>query len=157
MTPPNVTQVTQPDADAFLALLHAAFAYMGNRIDPPSSLHRLTPQTIRDFASDNVLLAILDANKSPLACLFVTKNPDHLYLGKWAVHPDHQGKGYARALLNWVEAQPGNAQYIELETRIELTENHAYFQRQGFAITGETRHPGYTRTTGLTMRKPLIS
>ena len=143
------------DADAIHALLHDAFAYMADRIDPPSSLLRLTAQGIREFAQQNILLAIFGADKTPLACLFVTVKPDHIYLGKWAVHPDHRGQGYAKALLDWVETNAGQAQYLELETRIELVENHAYFARQGFVITAETRHPGYTRTTGLTMRKTL--
>ena len=32
------------DWPALLALIARAFAYMEGRIDPPSSLHRLTPQ-----------------------------------------------------------------------------------------------------------------
>ncbi|KMW60538.1 Protein export cytoplasm protein SecA ATPase RNA helicase [Candidatus Rhodobacter oscarellae] len=153
----DVSWVLRPDAEAFLALLHDAFRYMEGRVDPPSSLHRMTAQQVRDFAADEVLLAILDKRGKPLACLFVTVHPDHLYLGKLAVHPSARGQGLARALLDWVEqeAHGWDAQYLELQTRVELTENHAYFARQGFAETGRTAHPGYDRPTSLTMTRRL--
>jgi len=145
------------DADAILALLKDAFAYMVNRIDPLSSLYKLTPQNIRDFAAKQVLLAIMDDTQGPLACLFVTEKPGHLYLGKWCVHCEHRGNGYARALLDWVQeyAVGRSSQYLELETRIELTENHATFQSLGFEIIGHKSHPGFDRPTSLTMRKNL--
>jgi phosphinothricin acetyltransferase len=41
---------------------------------------------------------------------------------------------------------------LELETRIELTENHATFARMGFIKTAETAHPGYERPTSIKMR-----
>ena len=44
---------------------------------------------------------------------------------------------------------------LSLESRVELSEIHAAFIALGFAKTGETRHPGYNRTTGLVFRKPV--
>jgi hypothetical protein len=44
---------------------------------------------------------------------------------------------------------------LELQTRIELTENHALFRHLGFVQTAATAHPGYTRPTTLTFRHPL--
>lgn len=153
----DVAWVLKPDADAFLRLLHCAFGYMDGRIDPPSSLHRLTAQQVRDFACDEVLLAVFDPKQGPIACLFVTVKTDHLYLGKWAVHPRHQGKGLARALLAWVDenAHCWDAKHLILETRIELVENHATFARLGFQEVARTAHPGYDRPTGITMQRAL--
>jgi hypothetical protein len=45
---------------------------------------------------------------------------------------------------------------LELESRIELTENHQAFAALGFTKTGETAHPGYNRATSITMRKPVL-
>ena len=39
---------------------------------------------------------------------------------------------------------------LELQTRVELTENHAAFRALGFAQTGATAHPGFDRPTSLT-------
>ena len=44
---------------------------------------------------------------------------------------------------------------IELQTRIELTANHAAFARLGFRETERTAHEGYDRPTSITMRKVL--
>jgi hypothetical protein len=44
---------------------------------------------------------------------------------------------------------------LELQTRIELVENHHTFAALGFAKVAETCHPGFSRTTSLTSRKTL--
>ena len=44
---------------------------------------------------------------------------------------------------------------LELETRIELTENHETFAAMGFVRTAEHAHAGYDRPTSITMKKPL--
>jgi hypothetical protein len=46
---------------------------------------------------------------------------------------------------------------MELQARIELTENHRTFMALGFVRTGEGRHPGYTRSTDVNFRKDLVS
>ena len=45
---------------------------------------------------------------------------------------------------------------IELQTRIELSANHAAFARLGFDETERTAHEGYDRPTSITMRKVLL-
>ena len=42
-----------------------------------------------------------------------------------------------------------------METRIELTENHATFARLGFVKTAETAHPGYDGPTSITMSRSI--
>jgi hypothetical protein len=44
--------------------------------------------------------------------------------------------------------------HLELQTRVELTENHATFRAMGFVETGRTAHPGYDRTS-ITFRRAL--
>ena len=44
---------------------------------------------------------------------------------------------------------------LELQTRIELTGNHAAFRRMGFVETARTAHPGFDRPTSITFRKRL--
>lgn len=44
---------------------------------------------------------------------------------------------------------------VELQTRIELTANHATFAALGFVETGRSAHPGYVLPTTLTFRRAL--
>ena len=74
-----------------------------------------------------------------------------------AVHPDHRGKGIAQALVDTSSdlAQSLGHTKLRLQTRIELTENHAIFAHHGFTKTAEGTHPGFTRPTEITMEKTV--
>ena len=50
------------------------------------------------------------------------------------------------------EARARNLPEIELQARVELTENHAAFAAMGFREVGRTAHDGYNRPTSVTMR-----
>ena len=144
------------DFDAIHLLLHDAFAYMEGRIDPPSSLYRLSPADLADKAARGACL-IARLGQELVGCVFVEDHRDRLYVGKLAVDPDHQGQGIGAALMQATEmvAQSLGRPALELETRIELTENHRAFAALGFEQIGETAHPGYERATSITMRKVL--
>ena len=79
------------------------------------------------------------------------------YVGKLAVDPPAQGQGIGRALMARTEAEARalGLAALELQTRIELVENHRAFAAMGFVRIGETAHPGYDRPTSITMRKEL--
>ncbi|MCB1329842.1 MAG: GNAT family N-acetyltransferase [Maritimibacter sp.] len=146
----------EDDPAPVLALIRAEFAFMDGRIDPPSSMHRLTAADVsRQAAAGEVW--VLGPAGAPLACVFFTTKPETLYIGKLAVAAAARGQGHARRLIDLAAARAGalGLAVLELQTRIELTENHATFARLGFTCVGETAHPGYDRTTSLTFRKPL--
>ncbi len=152
MTP---IQVTAPyDWTSLLALIRAAFAYMDGVIDPPSSMHRLTEADIARQAEEGEVWV---AGTPPVACMFLTVKDDWLYLGKLAVASDQRGKGHARRLVDqaMLRAKALGLRGVELQTRIELTANHAIFAGLGFVETGRTAHPGYERPTTLIFRRPL--
>src|SRR5690348_6313055 len=94
----------------FLSMIRASFAYMDGIIDPPSSVHRLTPEVLRAKAeAETCFLATaerpqargeaLAITRSVVGCAFLAEKDDHFYLGKLAVLPAHQGKGVGRQLL----------------------------------------------------------
>ena len=139
-----------------MALLLKSFAYMEGRIDPPSSLNAFTLETIRDHCkSEEVWIC----SSPPLACMFLTRKEDCLYLSKLAVSQPHGKKGLARCLIMHAETRAETQGYkkLKLQTRVELTENHLFFQRLGFVKTAETSHDGYTRATSITMVKTIRS
>ncbi len=140
-----------------LSLIRDAFAYMDGRIDPPSSVHRLTPRSMAADAAQGALFLAeraVEQGGALAGCVFVRAKGDALYIGKLAVRPELQGRGVGRALIAAAkaEARALGLGFLELQTRIELTENHAAFARLGFTKTGESAHPGYVRPTSITMR-----
>lgn len=145
--------------DRYEELLHvilAAFAYMDERIDPPSSAHRLTPAALRQKAAQEIAFAAIDKGRI-VGCVFLKPEESSLYIGKLAVHPAAQGQGIGLLLLARAEATARELglSSLRLETRVELTENHRLFAAWGFRKTAENRHAGYDRTTSIEMRKPL--
>lgn len=137
------------------ALILGAFAYMDGRIDPPSSALRLTPRSMAADAAKGALL-LAERDGTLVGCVFVQPKGDALYIGKLAVRPDLQGSGIGKALVAAAraEARALGLRALELQTRIELTQNHAAFARMGFVKIAETAHPGYQRATSITMRAP---
>lgn len=142
------------DWAALLALIQTEFAFMQGRIDPPSSMLRLTAEALAAQSRSAEIWAI---GHPPHACVILTPKADALYVGKLAVAADHRRKGLARALIDLAESRaralglPG----LELETRVELVGNQATFVALGFVETARTAHPGYDRPTSITYRRAV--
>lgn len=144
------------DYRALLTLIQESFAYMKGRIDPPSSMYRLTPESLRQMAEEHEIW-VVEQNHQIIGCMVLQDKQDTLYLGKVTVQPALQGCGVGRRLLECAESRAlaqGKA-YLELETRIELIENHRAFRAWGFEKIAETSHPGFDRPTSITMRKKI--
>ncbi len=142
--------------EALLALIQGAFAFMEGRIDPPSSLARMDAGSLAAKAREETLL-IAREDGALVGCAYLADRGDRLYIGKMAVAPGRQGRGIGRALMTEAVAlarRKGLAA-LELQTRIELSENHKAFAALGFERTGETAHPGYDRPTSVTMLRRL--
>jgi GNAT superfamily N-acetyltransferase len=150
--PPNFS-----DWPALLALLQAAFADMDGRIDPPSSLARLDVDALRAKAAYEHLIVATVGN-TLVGCAFAAIRDDCVYVGKLAVAAAARRRGVARALIDAAArlARDHGRTALELQTRIELTENHATFAALGFAKVAETAHPGYARPTSITLRRPAV-
>lgn len=147
MTP---RRATPEDLPATLALILSTFSFMDGRIDPPSSMYRLT---VEDLAKSEVWVI----GAPPLACIVLTPKADALYLGKLAVSASERGKGHAHALIDIAEARARELGLptLELQTRIELVENQRLFETMGFTELARTAHEGYDRPTSITYRRPL--
>lgn len=146
------------DCRPVLALIRAAFADMDGRIDPPSSVHRLTEDGVARQAAEGEVWVIGKA-AAPVAAVFLTPKPGRLHLGKLAVAEGWRGRGLAGRLVALAEARARalGLPALELESRVELTGNHAAFGAMGFAQTGSRAHPGYDRPTCLIFSRPVPS
>lgn len=145
-----------PALPEVLTLILTTFAYMEGRIDPPSSMLRLTKDKIAEQAATSEVWAIEDDGRV-VACVFLTPRPEALYLGKLAVAVSLRGRGLARRLVDVAEARARARclPAVELQSRVELTDNHSAFAALGFRMAAETAHPGYDRATSLTFIKPI--
>ena len=144
------------DMGPFLNLIREAFAYMDGIVDPPSSVHALTGAALAEAARAGEVW-VIDELSAPLACMVLTPKPGRLYIGKLAVAAGHHRKGLARQLLAHaaIRAKALGLPVLEMQSRVELTGNHAAFEAMGFDRAGETAHPGYDRPTSVTFRRPV--
>jgi GNAT superfamily N-acetyltransferase len=144
----------KPDLLAVHALLRAEFAYMNERIDPWSSIDRLTVEDLSRGTGEVWVIG-----EPPLACIVLTPKQERLYVGKLAVSAAQRGNGLARLLVDHADlrAQQLGLTWLELETRIELTENQQTFEAMGFSEFQRTSHPGYEHVTSITFRRAVPS
>ncbi|MBA8837054.1 GNAT family N-acetyltransferase [Ochrobactrum sp. RH2CCR150] len=159
MTTLRIVAINQDFArwDELLNLIRDSFAYMDGVIDPPSSAHLLTAEGLKQKAGEEIGFAAL-IGVELVGCVFIKERSDSFYLGKLAVASAFEGQGIARVLMQRAEAETiaKGKPAIELQVRIELTRNRAVFEKLGYCKIGETAHPGYTRTTSITMRKEIV-
>ena len=142
--------------DALHRLLVECFAYMEGRIDPPSSLKGMTPETLREKAAGETLVLVYDGD-TLAGCGYLKVTEDAIYLGKLAVRAAFRGQGILREIVAIATrlAVARRKTALELETRVELVENHRTFAALGFRKTAWRCHAGYDRPTSITITKAL--
>jgi len=152
--PPPHQLHPEDDPAPVLALIRDSFAYMEGRIDPPSSMLRLTGDDVRRQAAEAEVWVI---GAPVLACVFLTPKPGALYIGKLAVAATARGRGLARRLVDLAALRARDLELaaLELQVRVELTDNQAAFAALGFVVVAATAHPGFDRPTSLTMRRAV--
>lgn len=145
-----------PNGQVLHRLLSQAFSHMEGRIDPPSSMNRLDPRAVVEkIGSEDLVVARV--GDRVVGCLFGAPQGHSYNLGKIAVARDMRHKGIARAM---VEAASDRATALgllalTLQSRVELTDNHAAFNAMGFRQTGTFTHPGFNEPTSLVFTRPL--
>ena len=143
--------------DELLALLRQSFAYMEGRIDPPSSLQALDAAALRAKAGREHLIVAEAPDGALLGCAYAECRAEAVYVGKLAVTEAARGQGLSRRLLeaaDTVARRQGRA-WLELQTRVELSDNHRTFAALGFDEVARTAHPGFDRPTSLTLRRAV--
>lgn len=137
-----------------LTLIRREFAYMEGRIDPPSSMARMSTEDLAEQARQGEIWVI---GSPAMACMVLTPKGDALYLGRLAVDRAARGKGFARTLVEVAVDRARTLGFlaVELQVRVELTDNQRAFEAMGFRQTNATSHPGYDRVTSLTYRRSV--
>ena len=138
------------DAPAVAACVAAAYEMYVTRIGKPPG------PMLDDYAAviARHRVFVLGAAGAVIGALVLIRQAGGLLLDNVAVHPDHQGRGLGRRLIDFAEAEARRQGYaaLDLYTHEAMTENIAMYRALGYAETGRRVEHGYPRVY---MRKPL--
>jgi ribosomal protein S18 acetylase RimI-like enzyme len=99
-------------------------------------------QEILDDPASRLLLAVDAAGRTVACCHLQRRAGGVAYFGSFAVRPDLQGAGTGRALLAEAErraAADWACATVEMTVIAQRTDLIAWYERRGYAATGETR------------------
>jgi ribosomal protein S18 acetylase RimI-like enzyme len=137
---PTLRPATAADLPAVVALIDAAYRHyipiLGRRPRPMDD-----DQQAR---LDNGELFVIDEGGALLAVLTMVSQPAAVHIFNLAVHPDAQGRGLLRQMLDFAEAtawREGKSR-LKLNTNAVMTRNRAIYTHLGFTETGEHDSPG---------------
>lgn len=150
---------TEADAAEVAALVHAAYRSDESRSGWTTEAdlvggQRVDAVMVRDLVREEgsvVLLAIGSADgsdesgsdESLLGCCHLERRDDAAYLGMVAVRPGRQGRGIGRRMLDAADEHARTAwgaRTLEISVINHRTELIAWYERCGFALTGQ-EHP----------------
>jgi ribosomal protein S18 acetylase RimI-like enzyme len=130
MTSEEIRPATVGDVQAVKTVTDAAYRHYIERIG------RVPQPMERDHAA-NVAAGMVFVTGDPVTGLVVIEErDDHLYLDNLAVHPDAQGEGVGRRLLDFVEARArelGLAE-VRLYTHAMMWENQKIYPKFGYEV-----------------------
>ncbi len=125
-------------------------------LDPPSGALRETEATVRDDLGRGGG-ALASIGRRAVGCLRFEPEPGYLHVGRVAVDPAWQRQGVGTALMAWVHARARAEGYSEVRVgvRQQLPENLRFYQRLGYRVIAEHRHPGYPDVTWIELAVAL--
>lgn len=100
---------------------------------------RTDPDGLREMIEkDRIELAFLGHDL--LGCIYIKKEPEHVYFGMLTVKPTLQNQGTGKLLLNRMEelTKEWGLNKIRMTVINSRKELIAYYERRGFKWTGET-------------------
>jgi GNAT superfamily N-acetyltransferase len=153
---PEVKLCGPEEADVVHKLTQAAFnAYVGF-LDPPSGVTRETLEFVRQDL-EQLGGAIAWAGNDAVGCLRFDIQPAHLHVRRVAVDPGHQRQGVGRALMDWSHsyARSLGLPEVRLGVRGQLRGNRVFYERLGYTLLAEHRHPDLGRVWWYEMRLVL--
>jgi GNAT superfamily N-acetyltransferase len=140
------------EIDGILALTKACGKHMRengidqwdeNYPDRGSISNDLETETLFAYRENDVVLGIVVLNESQDeeygALNWSTSNDDrNIVVHRLAVHPDHQGKGLARKLMDFAEkwAKENNYDAIRLDTFSQNPRNQKFYTNRGYNDLG---------------------
>jgi GNAT superfamily N-acetyltransferase len=131
------------DAPALARCVDVAYRHYIPRLGKPPG--PMLADYAEEIARHQVWVA--EAERQLIGGLVLVPAQDYLLLDNIAVHPEHQGRGVGRALLELAEAEALSQGYRELRlyTHETMTKNIALYTRNGWVETHRGHQDGYAR------------
>jgi ribosomal protein S18 acetylase RimI-like enzyme len=111
---------------------------------------------------ENSIFLVYKNNADLVACICLEPKGNEIYIGSFAVHPDHQAQGLGKLILRAAEAyainelNPTKFVMVVLSSRTELI---AFYERRGYQRTGLNKgyplhlNVGTPKINGLTIEQ----
>jgi GNAT superfamily N-acetyltransferase len=151
-----LSEATDADIPALLAVLMAAFEEYRGRLDPPSGAHDETEERLRaTLRGAHAIVARV--GDEPVGCVFYAPMGYYVDLFRLAVLPSHRRRGLGRALIEYVEGRALRLGIpsVQLGVRTALPANRAYYERLGYRFLTARAHAGYAEPTYVILEKSL--
>ena len=159
-----IRKATYKDIDSILILTKACTVLMiengvfqWNDQYPNKSIFEIDIQRSELYVLENkssligciVISKFMDEDYVPIKWL--TPNKNNIYIHRLAIHPNHQGKGYAKQLMDFAEllAVTTNFQSIRLDTFSRNKRNQKFYELRNYKklgkvyFTKQSKHPFY--------------
>lgn len=96
-----------------------------------------------------VISTFMDDEYIPISWL--TESGNNIYIHRLAIHPKHQGMGFAQNLMSFAEdfAKRNNHASVRLDTFSQNKRNHKFYENRGYKRLGniyfpkQSNHPFY--------------
>ena len=74
---------------------------------------------------------------------WLTTNENNIYIHRLAIHPKHQGKGYAQKMMDFAEnhAKKHNFVSVRLDTFSQNKRNQKFYETRGYHRLGDIYFP----------------
>jgi len=148
---PTIRKAQLPDAAAMQSCVEAAYRHYIPRIGKP-------PGPMLDDYSEVVQqhqAFVAEARGQIIGVLVLIRKDNGIILDNVAVHPEHQGNGLGRRLVELAESEARDQGFahLDLYTHERMTENIAMYKRLGYIEIERRFEKGYQRVY---MRKSLL-
>ncbi len=144
------------DINDITTVIKAAFSEYTNKLKPPSSAEKKSPEVVRQELETRYALVATD-NEQLVGSVFYQQKDNSVYIDRLAVLPSHQKQGIATQLMQEVEfrARDLGATSVSLSVRLVLEKQQAFYKKLGFVFDSFGTHEGFSEPTFMTMRKRL--
>jgi ribosomal protein S18 acetylase RimI-like enzyme len=155
----SATRIELVDASqAELVLRLAVEAFMEFRetiVPPPGILAESVDVVARSIETGGAVIAW--NGEVPVGSARFHPEPDHFYIGRVAVPPEHRRRGIATAMMCFLEDHARTLGFSEtrVQVRQALPSNVALYQSLGYAVRSTDPHPRVPEATVLTLVKRL--